>query len=377
MSAMTPGGTNAVPLVGPVSIREIMYHPAAGGAYDKEDYEYIELRNTAGFAVPLEETDTETGAAVAWKLSDGVEFEFPAGAAIPAGDVIVVAKNIDAFRSRFPAVPTDMIYGPYSGQLNNAGETIKLLRPGQNNNGVRTYLLIDRLTYSSGFNPLGQDPWPPQANGSGLSLNRIDDTQYGNDPANWQALPPTPGQPPVGPVTHVLHYWHLNSRTGVLLSAAADYSLADNAMLTYPGTGDGYLDTTDGSAVNTRFGQDPGNCLRVRNPSATRQLLLELPTTGYQDIRLSYATMRTSFGAQTQRMEYRTSPAAGWQPFGQTLDVPENFTLFTFDFSGIPAADNNPEFAVRILFGGSNAAAPTGNNRFDNIVLEGTAIPGN
>ena len=76
-------------------------------------------------------------------------------------------------------------------------------------------------------------------------------------------------------------------------------------------------------------------------------------------------------------MEYRTSPAAGWQPFGQTLDVPENFTLFTFDFSGIPAADNNPEFAVRILFGGSNAAAPTGNNRFDNIVLEGTAIPGN
>ena len=374
LSAMTPGESNADPLVGPVVIREIMYHPAPGGAYDKEDYEYIELRNTAGFAVPLGETDAGLGTAFPWKLRGGVDFDFPTDAVLPAGDVIVVAKNIDAFRSRYPAVPAGSIYGPYAGQLNNAGETIKLLRPGQDNDGVRAYLLIDRLAWSSGLNPLGQDPWPPQANGDGLSLHRISDSLYGSDPANWQALPPTPGQTPAGPVTQVLHYWHLNTRTGVLLSAATDYSLADNAMLTYPGTGDGYLDTTDGSAVNARFGQDPGNCLRVRNPSATRQLLLELPTTGYQDIRLSYATMRTSFGAQTQQIEYRASAAGAWQPFGQTLDVPENYTLVTLDFTGIPAAENNPEFAVRIRFAGSNAAAPTGNNRFDNIVLEGTPI---
>jgi hypothetical protein len=377
LSALTPGDSNADPLVGPVVIREVMYHPAPGGIYDKEDYEYIELRNTAGFAVPLEETDTETGAAVAWKLSDGVEFEFPTGAVLPAGDVIVVVRNIDAFRSRYPAVPTDKIYGPYSGQLNNAGATIKLLRPGQDNNGVRAYLLIDRVTYSSGLNPVGQDPWPTQANGGGMALSRIDDTQYGNDPANWDALPPTPGQPPADPVVHVLHYWHFNNLAGATSSVNVDYSLPGNALITYPGTGSGYMDTTDGSAINARLGQGAGNCLRVRNPSATRQLLFELPTTGYRNLRFSYATMRTNFGAQTQQIEYRTSAAGSWQPFGDSFAIPESYQLLTLDFSAIHAANNNPEFAVRILFGGSNASAPTGNNRFDNVVLEGTAISDN
>ena len=33
-----------------------------------------------------------------------------------------------------------------------------------------------------------------EADGQGLSLQRIDLAAYGNDPANWQAADPTPGQ---------------------------------------------------------------------------------------------------------------------------------------------------------------------------------------
>src|SRR5207248_8349399 len=34
-------------------------------------------------------------------------------------------------------------------------------------------------------------PWPPEADGFGLSLQRRDVSQYGNDPINWVAAPPT------------------------------------------------------------------------------------------------------------------------------------------------------------------------------------------
>jgi hypothetical protein len=142
----------------------------------------------------LSEYDAEQNAYYGWKLSDAVEFEFPLGAAIPSGGSVVVVRNIEAFTSRYPDVSSDIIFGPYDGRLNNAGETIDLLQPGADNDGQRSYMRIDRVAYSNGFNPVGQDPWPFQANGRGMALGRIDPAQYGNDPANWQAVPPSPGR---------------------------------------------------------------------------------------------------------------------------------------------------------------------------------------
>jgi hypothetical protein len=53
------------------------------------------------------------------------------------------------------------------------------------------YLLItrvDRVNYDD------KAPWPTTADGEGDSLDRITDSDYGNDVANWQAASPTPGQ---------------------------------------------------------------------------------------------------------------------------------------------------------------------------------------
>jgi len=48
--------------------------------------------------------------------------------------------------------------------------------------------------------------------------------------------------------------------------------------------------------------------------------------------------------------------------------------LYTFDFTAVPGADDNPNFIVRITFaqGGGGTA---GNNRFDNFTVEGVAFP--
>ncbi len=60
----------------------------------------------------------------------------------------------------------------------------------------------------------------------------------------------------------VFHYWHFNNLPGgTLTSVAADTSLPGNAVITYPGTGAGYMDATgntEGSDVNLQFNKISG-----------------------------------------------------------------------------------------------------------------------
>jgi hypothetical protein len=199
MSSATPGGANAYPKVGPIVFSEIMYHPdwPAGGAYPNDAYEYIELHNPTASAVTL--YDAVEG--LPWKFTAGIDYTFPApphAVTIPASGRILVVKNPTAFRWRYPSVPTGIIYGPYDGQLANDGEPVELSMPGDvDGAGKRHYISAERVSYSDGSQP-GQNPyrpdlWPQAADGQGKSLGRIGAALYSSDPANWQAVTPSPG----------------------------------------------------------------------------------------------------------------------------------------------------------------------------------------
>ncbi|MFO7979171.1 MAG: CotH kinase family protein [Bacteroidales bacterium] len=184
---------------------------------------------------------------------------------------------------------------------------------------------------------------------------------------------------PVAPYQDiVLHHWHFNNLPDeVFTSVAADYSFSGNATITYPGTGAGYLDMVDdGSTFNLQPEQQPGNALRVRNPSNTRHLELLVPSTGYENLQLSYAVKRTPNGAQQQALYYREQNQASWNQYGEIISVNEDYGLVTFDLSALPGANNNPELALRLEFLGTNTDEVTGNNRFDNIQLTGTPVDG-
>jgi len=182
-------------------------------------------------------------------------------------------------------------------------------------------------------------------------------------------------QQPLQP--QLLHYWHFNALpSGTLLTdVAADYTLLGGAVITYPGTGAGYMDRVDpGTTVNAQMDAPAGYGLRARNPANTRELRLTLPTTGYDGIVLRYAAQRSSNGAQEQTLSYRVADSADWVQFGNTVIISETYNLYEFDFTGIAGVANNPDFEVQILFGGSNASGGSGNDRFDNITLEGTPL---
>jgi hypothetical protein len=189
-----------------------MYNPdwPDGGSYTNDQYEYIELHNISAESVTL----FDYGTGEPWKFTDGIDFTFPvyAPVTIPAGGYILVVKKPDAFSWRYPAVPAEIILGPYEGNLSNAGESLDLSMPGDVDiEGVRYYIRVDRINYSDGSvsrassprfeggtpstqSPSGIDLWPVEADGDGMALTRIVPTDYGNDPENWSAGLPSPGE---------------------------------------------------------------------------------------------------------------------------------------------------------------------------------------
>ena len=191
---------------------------------------------------------------------------------------------------------------------------------------------------------------------------------------------------------HLIDYWHFNNLPQppvALTSVNADSTATGNAVITYEGTGAGYMDNTDttssgylfgkqeGSDVNSQLGQIPGNALRARNPSNTRYLLITAPTSGFSDIKFKYATVRTNKGAENQKVSY-TTDGSTWilkldnitTPFDEKVP----FMLESLDFSNDVNVNDNPLFAVKIEFYGSQATGTSGNVRFDNITVSGNVI---
>ncbi len=200
LRSKTPNGANDYPKVGPIVINEIMYHPdwPEGGIYSNDEYEYVELRNITASPVTLYDYDV----GLPWIFTNGIEYIFPDDppVTIPSGGCIVVVRNKTAFSLRYPGVPSNKIYGPYGGHLDNAGESLELSQPGDEDElGVRYYIRVDRVHYSDGSHPQDcpgdVDLWPVEPDGYGMSLGRLFGQYYGNDPNNWTAISPSPANP--------------------------------------------------------------------------------------------------------------------------------------------------------------------------------------
>src|SRR5687768_12773888 len=126
-----------------VIINEIHYDPAV----KTELVEFIELHNSGMAAVDLS----------GWRLTEGVEFTFPAGTTIAAGGYLVIAENPARLRAKFGASVTAL--GPWVGLLANDGETITLRNAAGD--------LIDRVDYQLGF------PWPTVGDPPGYSIELV------------------------------------------------------------------------------------------------------------------------------------------------------------------------------------------------------------
>jgi Lamin Tail Domain/CotH kinase protein/Bacterial Ig domain/Concanavalin A-like lectin/glucanases superfamily/Immunoglobulin domain len=200
--SLTPNGPNAGPLVGPVVISEIMYHPpdlvVDSQPVNDDVHEFVELLNLTDTPVAFFDSAHATNR---WEVRGAVDYTFPEGFMLGAhGYVLVVgfdpgtnAVQLAEFRSYYGLDDGVPILGPFAGNLANGGENVELYAPLEPvppplpNAGVVPYVLVDRVTYEDDL------PWPPAADGLGASLQRRDNAAYGDDPANWLAALPRPG----------------------------------------------------------------------------------------------------------------------------------------------------------------------------------------
>jgi hypothetical protein len=176
-----------------------------------------------------------------------------------------------------------------------------------------------------------------------------------------------------------MHYWNFNSNASESDLLGVSYTEVGGATISQivggiseivpqGGTGQDF----DAENINARFGDEAGSHLRFNDPIGGG-ILWSIPTSGHEGIVVNYATRRSGSGAGNQLIAY-TTDGVSFTEF-TTLAITTTPTLATLDFSAIEGANDNPNFAIRILFelgdGGDG-----GNNRFDNFSVEGFAIGG-
>jgi hypothetical protein len=154
LTSATPGASNASQARGPVVLNEIYFHPITN---DSED-EWVELKNLTSNAVALE----------GWRLSDGISYTFPAGAAIPANGYLVVAKNPTRMLVNHPTLSPAIVLGPFSGTLSDGGEEIVLGQPITIAGPLTYFATVDEMIYSD------KSRWSQWADGGGSSLELAD-----------------------------------------------------------------------------------------------------------------------------------------------------------------------------------------------------------
>jgi hypothetical protein len=130
-----------------------------------------------------------------------------------------------------------------------------------------------------------------------------------------------------------------------------------------------------GTTNNARQADPAGQALSLQggtsNANNGRNLTLNVSTLGFSNIVVSFATQGTSTGFNSNQFQYSLdgitfldfgAPYAPTTAFGSLPLV--------FSLAAIVGLNNNPNAAFRIVFNG--ATSSTGNNRIDNIVVEGT-----
>lgn len=231
------GSSNSQPVIGPIVINEIYYHPpeisTVGGPVDDDITEYVELYNASESTVlfydpgqyfvsgnynpapdgtVLHDGDRYAdGRTNTWRMRGGISFNFPQNVSLAAGKFMLLVNFDPAnslflqnFTNTFPALTPRIasgdlqLFGPYSGKLSNKGADIEIRRPDIPQGPIHPdfrlvpFITIDLVKYNDKL------PWPIVENtntggGTFQSIQKINSYDYGNDPLVWFGGEPTPG----------------------------------------------------------------------------------------------------------------------------------------------------------------------------------------
>lgn len=182
------------------------------------------------------------------------------------------------------------------------------------------------------------------------------------------------------PPSTLLHYWNFNNNASIATITQPSQSIIANASLTHIAGGTSIIDPIGGTGQNfsilnenARNGDVSGTHLRFNNPIGG-ECVFALPTTGYEDVSVTFTTRRSGSGAGTQIWSY-TTDGINYVSKDTIIVADADPVLRTLSYLGISGVDNNPNFKVKVGFL-QGAGGTAGNNRFDNFTLDGLSLLG-
>jgi hypothetical protein len=134
-----------------------------------------------------------------------------------------------------------------------------------------------------------------------------------------------------------------------------------------------------GSSQNACSGSSAGQAFAVEGGSSTvnngKHLDFNFSSEGYENLILSFWSRRTSTGFDNNQIQYSIDDGASFTNLTTLNYTPalDPGSIVTLDISNVaPIANNQSNLVIRIIFTG--ATNPSGNNRIDNVKLEGTPV---
>jgi hypothetical protein len=178
---------------------------------------------------------------------------------------------------------------------------------------------------------------------------------------------------------NLVHYWNFNNNASVSTITTPTQTVGGANLVAIAG-GISTIDFAGGTGqnfnvlnLNARNSDASGTHLRFNDPIGGA-LEFALPTSGYENIVVKFATRRSGSGAGTQSWSYSLN-GTSYNAFTTILPNNGDPALATLDFTAISGANNNANFKLKVEFS-LGAGGTVGNNRFDNFTLEGTTTGG-
>ncbi len=207
----------------------------------------------------------------------------------------------------------------------------------------------------------------------------------------------------------LVHFWVFDGsmpNNTPLTQIESSYSVAGDALITYHSALEGYpfepghpnwrkasLERRNApTPLNYRpegnggvsFENSDMRGAQVKQPftgdAGENTLYFHLPTTGFENILLSFAAMDEG-AAENLLIDYSIDPSGNnWITDGlaqTSFNLAIFYQLYQIDFSDIAATANNADFMVRMRFQGSDMGADDGDRvTFNNIALDGDVLSG-
>ena len=159
----TQGTPNSFRLHDEIVINEIMYHHRGetdGVTFQESSEAWVEIFNRGSGSVDLS----------GWRFSSGVNFDFPQGTTLSAGEYLVVAYDKDQLKALYPAI---RVLGNFTGSLSRKSDRIELVDAVGNP--------ADEVRYRD------SGRWPAYADGGGSSLELRDPDADNSRAEAWAA----------------------------------------------------------------------------------------------------------------------------------------------------------------------------------------------